>query len=168
MLKTISRGDYTSLSLHCGRLYGATCEMENETSAVHVFHPSTWNCTREIKLPCLGAHFHSIKVNGDGIIVGCWNSRLVYVLNSDGSVLYKHGVSGIPADVFKGPFLCHLERDGSMLVADYHAECVKVYYKNQWKAILLQQQPVKPVFALFIGNILYILGADRKLRMYKS
>ena len=90
VMRTISTGDFTSICMHAGSLYGAMCDVSLETSYIHMYHLGTWRCIRELNLPCTGAHFHTIKVTGSGIIVACWNEHCIYVISHDGQESYKY------------------------------------------------------------------------------
>ena len=117
LVKPVSDDGFSDVCQYAGLIYAVTYG----EPIILVYDPRIWNRIRVIKpeaCQCSPCVWHSLRVTSRGLTLECRGNDCVYVLNHDGTVQHTHGETGDGAGEFNVPFLCSVESDGSMLVAD--------------------------------------------------
>ena len=154
---------------------------------VDVYDISTWRRLRQISTPCCSAvdySGHMLHVSDDHILICCWHNRL-QVLSHSGELLQTHGRSrDEPSEddiierqtmsdeprygpgVLDGPRLCHVDAEGSALVADTHNDRLQVMRADgTWSVVDLNTKFVQPTAAVWWDASLYV-ARDAKIAKY--
>ena len=162
-MKKISSGGFSVVCKHAGLVYVAS--MHEPT--IHVCDPSTWSRIRTFKACLNDCHdIHTLCVTSCSIIAACWLNHRIHVLDDSGALQQTHGKFGTAAGEFHYPYLCSVETDGSMLVADFFNNRLQVFHNDEWRVLPLQPQPFKPNGAVVTQHALYVVTWDKKLIMY--
>ena len=156
--------------------------------AVDVYDGRTWGRLREIPTPCCSAvaySNHTLHVTDDRILLCCRNENKLQVLSHSGELLQTHGrsrdeathdddiieqtASGEPRygpGVLDGPRLCHVDAEGSALVADTHNDRLQVTRADgTWGVVDLNTKFVQPTAAVWWDASLYV-ARDAKIAKY--
>ena len=160
-MKTISSGYFTDICYHAGHVYVT----RYNDPAIYVYDQNTWNRIRTLDACKSGGnHFnHKLGVTSRGITLACYNDHCINVLGHGGKLQQKHVLGE-----FKGPHLCSVESDGSMLVADHGNHRCLVFHAGKWGVLPLNPRPPWPWDAVVTQNALYVVSfEERKLIKYK-
>ena len=129
---------------------------------VDVYDSSTWRRLREIPTPCCSAtEFspHTLQVTDDHILVCCFDEDELHVLSHSGELLQT--TSGEPMNapgVLRSPYLCQVDAEGSVLVADKANDRLQVMAADgTWSVVDLDQTVTHPMGAVWYKMSLYIL-----------
>ena len=166
LMKEISSGNFTDVCYHAGYVYAAP----SGNPVIHVYDQSTGNHIRTINAcKSNGDHIHhTLRVTRRGITFACFSNDCIYVLDHSGTLQQMHSKCGDAAGEFKGPNLCSVESDGSILVADYCNNRCQVFQDGEWRVLPLQPQPSYPMDAVITQHALYVVCyVGKKIIMYE-
>ena len=166
VVTTISSESFSDVCRHDGLIYATPIG----DSVIHVYTPDTWKRLRILSgCPSDCEHVkHTLRATIKGISLACSESHCIHLLDYSGKLRQTHGTHGEEEGQFNWPFLCGVESDGTMLVADQFNNRCQVLYDDKWRTLPLHQQPDSPMGAVATSKTVYIATWENQLTMYKT
>ena len=174
-IRTIAKVTYFDLSIYNGQLYATAWR----SPAIHVYDCNTWKRLRTISTSCSKTmhfadwYFHRIFVNSTHILPSCCNTNNISIFDIDGQVKQSYGpnisITNRPeASILKCPYICQMNEDGALLVADEGNHRMLVLTSpGQWRRIQLSERLSHPCDAVWWRERLYVsTWGDSKITMF--
>ena len=153
--QNISAGWWTDVIVHEGNVL-ALQKSENSRFYIAMFNNYTWEKTCNISVPC--SKYSTLQSYGKLIFIACFWDNSIYkmYLDDTDNDFETIAEAGVTVGNFRNPYICDIDSEGRLLVADRINYRLQLYSVGVWHKLQLLPQPRYSWDAVYVNGTLYV------------